>query len=94
MIDAEKVIQMAAREIEAHKDDQVGLTMNIVQAVRLISLVQLSLRHAGLPEENVDFGRRFCDNLIELISQGSQELADFCRLGYDDTYDVPKEGGE
>jgi hypothetical protein len=88
MIDAQKVVQQAAAEMERLGDAEIILKMNVVQAVRVISMVQLALRHPAVPDENKKFGRSFTDNLIELIERVSPDLAGFCRLGYNDVYDV------
>jgi hypothetical protein len=89
MIDTDKIISLAVKEMERLQDSDVILKMNIIQAVKIIALVQLALRHPDLPEENKTFGRKFTDSLIELIERPSPDLAAFCRLGWDDKNDTP-----
>jgi hypothetical protein len=91
MIDIEKTIEAADAEMKKFADAEVVLKFPLIKAVNLCSLVQLALRHPEIPEASRANGRKFCDELIELVGRASPLLADFMRLGDDPRLDTTKE---
>jgi len=86
MIDIPKTLALAEKEMERLRDAEIVLKFPLVQMVTLISMVQLSLRNPDAPETASRIARKFCDELIDLIGRASPELADFCRLGDENTF--------
>jgi hypothetical protein len=90
MIDIEKTIEAADAEMKKFEGAEVVLKFPLIKAVNLCSLIQLALRHEEIPELSRANGRKFCDELIELVGRASPLLADFMRLGDNPKYDQKK----
>ncbi len=89
MIDIHKTLDMAEKEMQRLKDAPIVLRCRLVDMVSLVAVVQLALRHPGLPDRSKEIARQFIDNLAGLIGEVSPGLADFVRLGDKPEYDQP-----
>lgn len=87
MIDVERVIDVAAGELRRLKDCDIALKIPVVNAIQLVSQLQLALRHPENCGDSARIGREICDAVILILEHHSRELANFCRLGFDPKYD-------
>ena len=77
------------KDLEKLDAIDVPITLGGPEAVQLVALVQLVLRHPNLPPTSRAFGRQFCDGMIEALEQAVPGVGDFLRLGDNPDYDVP-----
>lgn len=90
MIDNEKAIAAALKEMERLGNVEINLKLPLPDIMIMVAHVQLALRH---PAKTVS-GRRahsVCDSIIAGVELLSADLASFMRLGYDEKYDVAQE---
>jgi hypothetical protein len=90
MIDNEKMIAAALREMVRLGDLAITTQLSISDTLIVVAHLQLALRH---PTKTVSGSRArsLCDDIIATVESQSAELAAFMRLGYDEKYDMPNE---
>ena len=76
------------RELES-SGAGVPLTLTPTQAMMLLSLLQLALRHPGCREGHcAAFGRELAENLEARLGNGRPAIAEVARRGWLEQYDA------
>jgi hypothetical protein len=84
-------LQLSAQTVTALAGERIGLALSGLEALMLLSMVQLALRH---PEREGgpglwDFADGFAHGLAERLAAVGPQLAAICEAGFDPAFDVP-----